>query len=117
MSMVNGDFARPSTSVSLTLSPNHNFDSNLVAPPSMLIRFLPCPDSIDFENVFALLIDLNAFCRNGSTEYYGHEVVLNRAFLEVRDIETYNNSVVGSLNKRCFVLDDKKKKKREGDVP
>jgi hypothetical protein len=78
----------------LTPSPNNDLNSNLVAPPSMLICFFPSPDSVDLQNVLALVTDFDAFGGNGSTEDDGHEVVLNGAFFKVRDIETYSMSVV-----------------------
>jgi hypothetical protein len=60
----------------------------------MLICFFPSPDSVDLQNVLALVTNFDAFGGNGSTEDDGHEVVLNGAFFKVRDIETYSMSVV-----------------------
>jgi hypothetical protein len=71
----------------------------------MLIGFFPSPDSVDLQNILALVIDPDALRRNGSTEDDGHEIVLNRAFLEVRNIDTYGMSVVDFLAQ--WQLDEK----------
>lgn len=82
--------------------PNHNLDGDLVAPSGVLVGLLPRPDSVDLEYVLALLIDFDAFGGNGPPKYDGHEVILDRALLEIGDVETCDVSAHSAGNMIFF---------------
>lgn len=64
----------------------------------MLVRLFPRPDTIDLENVLALLVDFNALSGDRPTENDGHEIIINRALFQVGNKETCASLVTSLLH-------------------
>lgn len=67
-------------------SSNEHFNSDLIAPASFRTRLVPSSGDVDLKHVFAHIVNLDTMRCNWSSENDTEEVLLDRPFLEVRNV-------------------------------